>query len=157
MGSMIGHITEWTVNGGGSERPAELTHQKLTQQAPTPTAGPSVTLLLSCLLPRHNFLTRTNHQFPNHPASKKLPVEQIFWGTDPLGASVGCSISFKSLPRTRQERSYPRTLPEKGNRFSSSGEGCCLLVALQEHGGTATQIQQVPDEPCLFWHSSAFY
>ena len=25
---------------------------------------------------------------PNHPASKNLPEEQIFWGTDPLGAPV---------------------------------------------------------------------
>ena len=26
--------------------------------------------------------------FPNLPASEKLPEEQIFWGTDPLGAPV---------------------------------------------------------------------
>ena len=51
--------------------------------------------------------------FPNHPASKKLPVEQIFWGTDPLGAPVGCSISFKSLPITQ----LPPNPPREGKTF----------------------------------------
>ena len=113
MGSMIGRIDckWWGLWEASGTYPS-----KINPRTPTPTAGPSVTLLLSCLLLRHNFLAlaRTNHQFPNHPASKKLPVEQIFWGTDPLGASVGCSISFKlGLPRTQ----LPPNPPREGKPF----------------------------------------
>ena len=39
--------------------------------------------------------------FPNLPASEKLPEEQTFWGTDPLGAPAGVqlfSIEASSLP-----------------------------------------------------------
>ena len=39
-------------------------------------------------IPHNTFLPRTYHYFPHLPVSKKLPEEQIFCGTDPLGAPV---------------------------------------------------------------------
>ena len=59
----------------------------------------------------HNFPISKDILFcPNLPASKNLPEEQIFWGTDPLGAPENDCKTSKTLDITNATSNLPKTL-----------------------------------------------
>ena len=58
---------------------------------------------MNCLFPSNTFLSNDILFFPNPPASKSLPEEEIFWGKDPLGAPEYCAWWYLLLKLTVEE------------------------------------------------------
>ena len=111
MGSMIGRIDckWWGLWEASGTYPS-----KINPRTPHPHRGSLSHPAFELSTSQAQFPHKDKSSVSKSPSQQKLPVEQIFWGTDPLGASVGCSISFKlGLPRTQ----LPPNPPREGKPF----------------------------------------
>ena len=142
IGNRVGHKGDIHPFSGG-RRDKQIEHTSYCiHQIPCDT--------LNCVLPSNTLLPRTLI-FPNFPASKTWPEEQIFWGTDPLGAPD--PIPPKSRMKPHQGHNAP--FQSQAAQTHVAREGCNVIyITYVTRAGVALQttVENIRDFVWEIYH-----